>query len=226
MKNLKNDSVMLDWRCIQTVFLDMDGTLLDLNFDNHFWREHVPFRYSEKHGIDLARAKSELFARYRSAEGTMDWYCVDYWTGELGLDIALLKEEVNHLIAIHPYVIEFLDALRRIGHRVVLVTNAHMTSLTLKMDKTRLAGHFDQLICAHDFGVPKEDSSFWGLLYKAEAFDKSKTLLIDDSLPVLDSARRYGIRYLLAVYKPDTQQPDKDIGQYNAIRSFQEIMPQ
>ena len=32
----------LDWTSIDTVLLDMDGTLLDLRFDNWFWQEHVP----------------------------------------------------------------------------------------------------------------------------------------------------------------------------------------
>ena len=35
------------WRDIDTVFLDMDGTLLDLHFDIHFWQTHVPRRYAE-----------------------------------------------------------------------------------------------------------------------------------------------------------------------------------
>jgi 5'-nucleotidase len=31
-----------DWREIDTVLLDMDGTLLDLEFDSHFWLSLVP----------------------------------------------------------------------------------------------------------------------------------------------------------------------------------------
>ena len=40
---------MLDWQDIHTVLLDMDGTLLDLHFDNHFWLEHLPKRYAAIH---------------------------------------------------------------------------------------------------------------------------------------------------------------------------------
>jgi putative hydrolase of the HAD superfamily len=49
--------------------------------------------------------------------------------------------------------------------------------------------------------------------------------LVDDRLLVLDSARDYGIRNLVAVRKPDTKQPEKDTGDYGAIVSFAEIMP-
>lgn len=134
-----------DWSAIHTLFLDMDGTLLDLHFDNYFWQEHVPQRYAEINELEIERARELLYPRFQAAEGTMEWYCVDYWSQELGLDIAMLKEEVDHLIAIHPHVVDFLEALERSGRRRVLVTNAHQKSLALKMEKTQLAGHFEKL---------------------------------------------------------------------------------
>jgi len=216
---------MIDWQRIDTVFLDMDGTLLDLNFDTYFWLEHVPQRYAEKHGIALDEAKENLMARYQALLGTIDWYSIDYWTEELQLDIALLKEEVDHLIAVHPYVTDFLDAVRAAGKRVWLVTNAHMKSLELKMNRTRLGGHFDRLVCAHDFGLPKEQPAFWEKLQQLEAYQPERTLLVDDSLPVLRSAREYGIGWLLAVYEPDTRQPRRDVAEFEAIETFRDILP-
>jgi 5'-nucleotidase len=216
---------MIHWPQIHSVLLDMDGTLLDLHYDNHFWQVHVPLRYAEKHALSLDAARSELFPRFRRAEGTLDWYCVDYWTRELGLDIAALKAEVDHLIAVHPHVIEFLDAVRAKGKRIVLVTNAHGKSLALKMQRTRLGGHFDAVVCAHDLGLPKEHLGFWGKMQQVESFDKERALLIDDSLPVLRSARHYGIAQLLAVKNPDTRGPEKNVEDFRAIKSFIEIMP-
>ncbi len=217
--------MMVNLNYIDTVLLDMDGTLLDLHFDNHFWLEHVPRRYAEKHSIAVEAARDELAARYARISGTMQWYCVDHWTRELGLDIALLKEEVAHLIAVHPDVVEFLDALRRIGKRAVLVTNAHQKSLALKMQKTQLHGHLDRVICAHDLGLPKENPRFWERLQETEPFAPDRTLLVDDSLPVLRSARGYGIAHLLAVLKPDTKMPEKEVGEFRAISRFGDITP-
>ncbi len=216
---------MFDWSLIRSVFLDMDGTLLDLHFDNHFWLSHVPQRYAEQRGLSQDEAKIELAPRYDRVAGTMNWYCVDYWSRELQLDIARLKEEVSHLIAVHPHVVDFLVALRAAGKRIVLVTNAHQKSLALKMERTSLHGHFDAVICAHDIGVPKEHPGFWQRLQAAEPFEADKTLLVDDSLPVLRSARNYGIGYLLAVHRPDTRLPDKDVGEFAAIRDFRDILP-
>lgn len=218
-------TAMLDWTTIDTVLLDMDGTLLDLHYDNHFWLEHVPRRYGEKHGLTLEAAKDVLRPRYKAVEGTLDWYCVDYWTRELGLDIPLLKQEVDHLIAIHPYVVDFLHAVRAARKRVLLVTNAHGKAIDIKFRRTRLGGHFDAVVCSHDLRLPKEHAGFWRKLEAVHPFDKSRTLLVDDSLPVLRAARDHGIGHLLAVYQPDTKQPEKDVGDFPAIRSFREILP-
>lgn len=203
----------------------MDGTLLDLHFDNYFWREHVPQRYAEKHTLPVDVAKNTLLTHYQRKEGTMDWYCVDYWTRELGLDIAQLKAEVDHLIAVQPFVIDFLEWLRRQGKATCLVTNAHQKSLMLKLNKTALHNHLDRIICAHDFGVPKEQTVFWDHLQDKYPFNREHTVLIDDSLPVLRSAQRYGIRHLLAVRQPDSRQLPKDVEDFQAIHSFLDIMP-
>ncbi len=217
---------MVPWHKINSVFLDMDGTLLDLHFDNHFWREHVPMRYAELHGIALEEAKSRLFDRFKLKEGTMDWYCVEYWSKELELDIAGLKQEIDHLIAVHNHVIEFLQRTRDTGKRVVLVTNAHAKSLDLKMRVTGLADSFDALICAHDIGYPKEDLRFWTLLGKHEPFEPENTLFIDDSLSVLRAAREFGIGHILAIRKPDSKSPSRDIDEFILIDGFDAIMPE
>ena len=215
----------LEWPQIDTVLLDMDGTLLDLHYDNHFWLEHVPRRYAEKHALSLDAAKEALRSRYKQIEGTLDWYCVDYWTRELDLDIALLKEEVDHLIGVHPHVVDFLDAVRARGKRLVLVTNAHGKSLNIKFRRTRLDGHFDAVVCAHDLGLPKEQPAFWDRMQAVEPFTRDTALLIDDSLPVLRSAHNYGIAHLLAVRNPDSKLPEKDVGEFDAIDSFRDILP-
>ena len=216
---------MLNWNNISTVLLDMDGTLLDLNFDNYFWQQHVPVRYAEKNQLDINDARKILFPKFKSAEGTMDWYCVDYWSDQLDLDIAQLKAEVDHLIAVHPHVVEFLDAAKSAGKHIALVTNAHQKSLMLKMERTALSHHFDDIICAHDFGLPKEEPEFWDKLNSTLPFNKEETLLVDDTLSVLRSAQTYGIAHLLAVLNPDSQAPQRNTEEFQAIKDFRDITP-
>jgi len=218
-------NVVPDWARIDTVLLDMDGTLLDLHFDTFFWLQHVPLRYAEKHGISQESARERLLARYREAEGTLDWYCVDYWTDQLELDIPMLKEEVDHLINVRPDVIPFLEALKEVAKRRVLVTNAHGKSLALKMRKTPIGEHLDDVVCAHDVGLAKEQPEFWHRLHDRIGFHRENTLLIDDSLKVLQSADNYGIEHLRAILKPDSKSPHVDNEHYPRIDRFSDILP-
>lgn len=216
---------MIEWNKIDTVLLDMDGTLLDLNFDNHFWKEFVPLKYAEQRGLSLSASKELLAPLFKSMEGRLEWYCLDYWSQALALDIAGLKAEISGLISVLPHVAEFLDKLRQSPRKVLLVTNAHRDSLGLKMEKTCLQPFFDGIICSHDFGFAKEHAEFWPLLQKKQPFEKAGTLLIDDSLAVLNSARQFGIEHLISVSRPDSRLPKKQIVEYPAIEDFRELMP-
>ena len=215
---------MIDWKEIDTVLLDMDGTLLDLNFDNHFWKEFVPLKYAEQKGISTVTAKQQLEPQFKIMEGKLEWYCLDYWSNVLQLDIAGLKAEISGLITVLPHVTEFLEKLQQSSQKVLLVTNAHRDSLGLKMEKTCLQPFFDGIISSHDLGFPKEHAEFWGLLQQKRPFDKQTTLLIDDSLAVLNSARLFGIAHIISVSKPDSKQPKKDVTGYPAIEDFRELM--
>ena len=216
---------MLDWSRIETVLLDMDGTLLDLNFDNHFWQEFVPQRFADLHRISLADAKDQLRPRFKAMEGRLEWYCLDYWSAELQLNIAGLKQELAGLIAVHPHVIDFLDTVRKSGKRVLLVTNAHRDSLNLKMEKTCLHHFFDAIVSSHDYGMAKEQPGFWQILQDEHLFEKHSTLLVDDSLSVLRSAQQFGIGYLVSISKPDSQAPSRVIKGFPAVMDFQALMP-
>ena len=216
---------MIDWREIETVLLDMDGTLLDLHFDNYFWKEYLPQRYAEIKGLDCSAAKHYIVSETRRIEGSLDWYSTDYWSETLEIDVVELKHEISHKVAVRPYCIDFLDALRAARKDVVMVTNAHHDSLALKMEKTRIADKFDRLITVHEFSLPKEDPQCWHEVHKRHPFDARKTLLIDDNLVALQSAREYGIDSLLAIWQPDSQEPRREIAGFEAIHSFDEIMP-
>ena len=81
------------------------------------------------------------------------------------------------------------------------------------------------MVCAHDFGLPKEQAGFWSQLQQREPFTPPATLLIDDSLPVLRSAARYGIGQLLAVRRPDSGHPPRETAEFAALESFADLLP-
>lgn len=214
---------MLNWNTIDTVLLDMDGTLLDLHFDNHFWVEYLPQRYADKHGHTLDWAKQHIHPLMQRIQGQMDWYCLDFWTRELDLPIVELKREVAHLIQLRPDAELFLQALQESGRQVVLITNAHRDSLSLKMERVELRTYFQRLISSHDFGYPKEEQAFWHALRAEVDFDPERTLFIDDGLAILRSAREFGIGQLLAVRQPDSKSALRDTEEFDAVEDFSSL---
>lgn len=214
----------LPWHAIDTVLLDMDGTLLDLHFDNHFWMEHLPQRYAELHGVSRAMAEMELQPLFERNAGQLQWYCLDFWSTELKIPVRELKLETAHLIALRPDADTFLAAIKQAGKRVILITNAHRDSLSLKLERIELAPYFERLISSHDYGFPKEHRQFWDALQADIQFDPARSLFIDDTLPILRSARDFGVGYLLAVKEPDSKKGPKDTGEFAAVDDYRDLI--
>jgi putative hydrolase of the HAD superfamily len=214
----------IDWSRIDTVLLDMDGTLLDLRFDNWFWQEHIPSHYGAAHGLSPAEAWQRLEPKFRAMRGTIQWYCIDYWTDELGLDVAGLKRAVRAQVGYLPGAEDFLRKLKASGKRRVLVTNAHPMTLAIKSDRVGLTAHFDACYSTHAFDAPKEHGDFWPRLHAAEPFDAGRTLMVDDSLSVLEAARGFGIGWLCAVRRPDSARPAQHTGHYAAVDRVADLL--
>lgn len=218
---------MLNWEKINYVILDMDGTLLDLHFDNFFWLTHIPSKYAKAHNISLKEAQEYLHDETAKVSGQIEWYCLDYWTDKLDLPIVELKKEIKHKIALRPDTLPFLDALKQANKKVVLVTNAHPDSLSLKVERTALDKHIDLLISTHHYGATKESQTLWHKLQQDLGFDKNKTLFVDDSITILDSAKKFGIKHLLSVANPDSQLAIRDEAQlkgYSYITDYRDIL--
>ncbi|MDF0751717.1 GMP/IMP nucleotidase [Marinobacter sp. 71-i] len=217
---------MVNWHSLDTVFLDMDGTLLDLHFDNHFWLEHLPRRYAEHNNLTPEAARDTIIPMIMAERGSLNWYCTDYWSDRLDLDITGLKAEVGERIGYRPHVTDFLDAVRNAGLRSVIVTNCHPDPLSLKLQRTGLDSRVDNIISSHQLGKPKEDPAFWQDLARLEAYRPAATLMVDDSFPVLESARTAGIAQCLAILAPDSKQAARESHpDIPSIHHFDEILP-
>lgn len=216
---------MIDWQTIDTVLLDMDGTLLDLHFDHYFWFHHLPARYAQAHNISEAEAQAWLTAKIKHYEGSLQWYCLDHWSEITKLDVSALKHEIRHKIQYRPNAEAFLLRLRALGKKLVLITNAHPKGLSIKLDVTKIDRLLDIVISSHEFQSPKEEQSFWQQLIVREHFDKSRTVFIDDTPRILRSAQRFGIAHLVCVTKPNSQHPAHLPEEFLGIEDFDEIMP-
>lgn len=215
----------MNWDQVDTVLLDMDGTLLDLHYDNTLWQQLVPKRFSEKMGLSFEEAQSTLFRKMSELGGSLQFYCLDYWQEYTTLNIIEIHQELAPLIRYLPNAKSFLSSLRENQKQVILVTNAHRRSLYIKNRYSNIIGQCDSHISCHDYGIPKEKNEFWEVLQEKFKFDKARALFIDDNTKVLKAATAMGIKQIMTIKQPDSTKPDRQNLVYPALNDFSEIMP-
>lgn len=203
----------------------MDGTLLDLHFDNQFWTHHIPKKLSEKHGVPIQQCYDRMEREYAEVHGQIEWYCLDYWEDRLDLDIVTAKRELMHLIRMRDDAVPFMDALKQSNREIILVTNAHPRALALKLEQTSLDDHIQTLISSHQFGASKEFQSMWEKLHAHLQFDPKTTLFVDDGEAILDAAKQFGIAHTLGVSNPDSLGDEKQFSRHSSVNDFTSIIP-
>jgi len=220
----QGEKVQVPWSDIDTLLLDMDGTLLDLAFDNFFWLDLVPEEFARANGLSLESARAAVESRTQAIAGTLPWYCLDHWTRELGLDIAGLKRTHRERIRYLPRAREFVEHARGFGKRLILVTNAHQVTLTIKCAQTGLDTLMDVVVSAHDFGVEKEQPRFWQAFVAEHGVSPGRSLLIEDNLTVLTAAQTVGIEHTIAVSRPDSTQAQRPVAGFRAVAGVSELI--
>jgi 5'-nucleotidase len=214
----------LNGHTITHVLLDMDGTLLDKYFDDYFWEHLVPEKYADKHCITFGKAKEDLLKKYKSHEETLNWTDIDFWSNELGLDILALKEQIRHLIEVHPHVEAFLRVMRSRKTQVYIATNAHDKVLAMKLKKTKIGQYLNGAITSAEMGFPKENLAFWRQAEKKLGFHKEKTLFVDDTLAVLRTAQEYGIGYIVYKARGNSRMPPLHSPDFTTVLDFNELL--
>lgn len=213
-----------DWRDIDTVLLDLDGTLLDQAYDNHIWRDLVPQRYAVARSMELDAAYAEIARLFAARSGTLDWYSIDYWSHTLGIDIGALHREVRSHVAWLPGAREFLARLRAAGKRTVLLTNSHPVALEVKHHESGVLDHLDAAATSHEFGAPKEHARFWDAARARFGFDPGRSLFADDNAKMLSAARDAGVRWVYGVRHWDTKGSRREHIDHDAVDAVIDLL--
>lgn len=206
--------MQFDWENIDTILLDMDGTLLDLHFDSYFWLTYLPKVWADNNGLSLEDSKAKINSLMVEHSGTLNWYCVHFWSNALELDIMQLKGHCAHKIGYRPSARAFLERCLKECDDVRMVTNAHREILNLKISKTQIDEYFHQLLCSHELDHPKENPQFWVRLNEHTPFNPERTLFIDDSESVLASAAQHGIKHIYSIAQPDSSMTRTSISRF------------
>lgn len=219
---------MIDWHQIDTVLLDMDGTLLDLHYDNYFWCEYLPDHYAKVHGLNSLQTREQLVNKFRSRIGELEFYCIDHWSNELQMDLLSLKRELDDRITFLPCAIQLLEHLRSLSVDTVLITNAHEKVLEIKQETIGIKDHVRAAYASHQFGLPKENEGFWPVFVEHHPFNPERTLFIDDNVSVLDAAKTFGIEHRVQPLQPDSKKAAQilsDDSPHIQVLSLAQLLP-
>ncbi len=217
---MSNPSIHIDWDSIDTVLLDMDGTLLDLHFDYHFWTVHLPKKYCQIHHADLSEITRYIASRLEEKQGQLEWYSTDYWSDQFQLNIIKAQEDIKHLISERDQALEFLNQLGDMLKKRILITNSDRPSIQLKFANCKIEPLLDEVISSHDYQAAKEQQKFWHCLQGKIDFNPDTTVFIDDSEAVLDSAQQFGIKHLLSIKEPISSQLRQADSKYPMVENY------
>ncbi len=215
-------SLSIAWNQIDIIMFDMDGTLLDLAFDNFFWREVVVRAWAEAQAVSHDHAVGHLTPVFKRYEGSLNWYSLPFWSAQLNLDLQALKALHRERIAIRHGVQDLLQSLLNQGKTLWLVTNAHPQALEIKLEKTGIAQYFQRIFSSHAHGYAKEQAEFWQALQQDAYFDPARSMLIDDSESVLHAAQNFGL-HVVGIVQPDSTLPARQGLHFPAIDDWSEL---
>lgn len=186
------------------IMFDMDGTLLDLAFDDFIWNHCLPERHAQVHQCSLEQSQQTLFQFYHQHKHTLSWYSSAYWTAKVGVDVLQLQHEHRDKIQARIGCHQLLEQLTTQGYRCWLLTNADRAGLQLKLENVELSPYFELMISSEELGYAKEDVEFWQKLQQLHPFDPARAVFIDDTVAVLKGAEIFGITQLFSILQPSS----------------------
>lgn len=191
------------------IMFDMDGTLLDLAFDDFIWNHKLPERHAETHQCSLQQSHEILASFYQQHKHTLSWYSSKYWTAKVDVDVLKLQYDYQDQICPRLGCFELLDALKLQGYRCWLVTNADIAGLTLKLKNVHLSDYFEVMVSSEEIGYAKEFVEFWQVLQHRHPFHPQHAVLIDDTAAVLKGAAKFGLQHLITITQPSSARVPK-----------------
>ena len=129
---------------IKVISFDVDGTLVDAEYNDLIWLEEIPRLYAENKGIDFKTAYDFILAEYEKVgENDLRWYDMNYWLELFGINrtYAEIMQKYTDRIKIYPEVEKTLEILQS-KLRMVVISLMPREFLDVKLKK--LNGYFSR----------------------------------------------------------------------------------
>lgn len=150
---------------IKVISFDLDGTLVESEFNEWVWGVGIPQLFAEKRRIPFEEAKEIVEGEYRKVgDGSLEWYDIKYWFNffQLNASWKSLLNRFSHKIRTYPGVSRVLQDLSS-RYRVIIISNAAREFIDMEVEVAELRRYFSKIYSAtSDFGQIKKTAQFYG----------------------------------------------------------------
>ena len=189
---------------IDYILLDIDGVILDQDFDNKFWQDFVPNEYAIKNKLDIKRAKLLFQKESDKTKGSIDWYDLHYWEKKFDLDLIAIAKNYADEISLLPKSLETIKKLKK-TKKIIYLTNCDPRLVRVKDEVCNFLQYADGWLSSIEINSIKENIWYWRHAVQTFQLIPHRCLFVDDNYEIVMQAKNAGISSLHAI------QPTKSI---------------
>jgi len=122
---------------LEIISFDLDGTLVDLEYNDLIWFKEIPELVAKKKKISFEKSLKLIHEEYtKLGEHDLNWYDINYWISYFGIEISPNKifEKYEPQVKIYPEVIPLLEELKK-NFILIVITAMPREFLVPKMKK-------------------------------------------------------------------------------------------
>ena len=131
LDNLKNT--------LKVISFDVDGTLVDLEYNDLIWFKEIPELIAKKKRISFEKSLKYVGEEYNKlGEYNLNWYDINYWVTYFGLKVSPknILDKYESQVKIFPEVISLLEELKK-NFILIVITSMPREFLIPKMKKLK-----------------------------------------------------------------------------------------
>ena len=147
---------------VKVISFDMDGTLIDNEFNLYIWYQAVPELYSRQFNIGFQQAKEYVSAEYdRIGMNALEWYDIKFWCRHFGLETDWKEVLQRNAQRVNLYP-EVKPALAKLSRYFNLVVTSLVSREFLEVEVQVVGNYFNHLFSVtSDFHKVKKTSEVY-----------------------------------------------------------------
>jgi putative hydrolase of the HAD superfamily len=176
------------------ILSDLDGVILNLDYDIKFWESWLPEHVASQSNRSLKEIKIQIQAEIDAQRGTLNFYDLNYWDDLLNVDCMEIIREQEEKCSFLEGSYEALQRLSTLKNPKYILTNGDPRIQEYKAETQNFLEFFNSIFYSMHVGYPKESKEFWALARHNLNLEFEDAIFIDDDLKVVTAAAKAGIK--------------------------------